>query len=183
MKQLAFLAGFAVVLAVLVGCQDEDKFNNVKIDGGSEFPEFLAGTWKADKNDWQMSFEDDGRISSIVHFIWNLPIDINEGGYFVEGPDEGTFALFVIGPCEAEYDKKTRELSVKIILDHYRIKLPQGTLEGKSHDFFEGPLSEDGKTWNASWKNYGWLEGASPPDANVIEANPVPLVFTKVDIK
>ena len=183
MKQLVFLVGFAVVLAGLVGCQDDNKVIGVSVDGNGGFPEFLAGTWKADKHDWQISFEDDGNISSIVHFVWTLPIDINEGGFFVEGPDEGTHALFVMGPCEAEYDGKTRELSVKIILDHYSIKLPHGTLEGKSHDFFEGPVSEDGKTWKAGWKNYGWLEGAAPPDANVIEANPVPLVFTKIYAK
>jgi len=183
MKHLVFLAGFAVVLAGVMGCQDENKVNGVSVDNSGEFPEFLAGTWKADKHDWQISFKDDGSVSSIVHFIWTLPIDINEGGYFVEGPDEGTHALFVIGPCEAGYDKDTRELSVKIILERYIIKLPHGTLEGKSHDFFEGSISEDGKTWKAEWKNYGWLDGAAPPDANVIEANPVLLVFTKIDAK
>jgi len=182
MKQLVILAGFAVVLAVLVGCQDDNKVIGVKIDGGG-FPEFLAGTWKADKYDWQIRFESDGRISSIVHHIWALPIDIDEGGYYVEGPDEGTYALFAIGPCEAEYDKRTRELNVEIILEHYSIKLPQGSLEGRSHDYFKGSVSEDGKTWNAGWKNYVWLDGATPPDANQIEANPVPLVFTKIDAK
>ncbi len=181
MKQLLVLAGCAVVLAGLVGCQNANEVNRVSVDGDGKFPEFLAGTWKADKHDWQISFEGDGRISSIVHFVWALPIDMNEGDFFVEGPDEGTYALFVMGPCEAEYDENTRELSVEIILEHYAMKLPQGTLEGKSHDYFQGPVSEDGNTWKAGWKNYSWLEGATPPDANEIEANPVPLVFTKID--
>lgn len=181
MKQLVILAGCAIVLAGLVGCQDDNKVNGVSVGGGGGFPEFLAGTWKADNHKWQITFEGDGRITSIVHYIWNLPIDINEGGFFTEGPDEGTHALFIIGPCEAEYKENTRELSVKIILDHYSIKLPQGTLEGKSHDFFEGPVSEDGKTWKTGWKHYIWLEDAAPPDADEIEANPVPLVFTKID--
>jgi hypothetical protein len=180
MKQFVVLALFSIVTAGLTGCQNDNKVNGSTVDGGGDFPEFLAGTWKADKYNWQIRFEKDGRISAIVHNIWALPIDINEGGFFTEGPDEGTHALFIIGPCEAEYDANTCELHVKIVLDHFSIKLPQGSLEGRSEDFFEGPVSEDGTTWKAEWKNYGWLEGADPPDANLIEANPIPLVFTKV---
>lgn len=182
MKQLLVLVVCAVVLAGLAGCQEGNKVNGVSINGDSEFPEFLAGIWKADKYDWVIRFEADGRISAIVHHIWALPIDMNEGGFFTEGPEEGTHALFIMGPCKAEYDINTRELYVKIILDHFSIKLPQGSLEGRSDDFFEGPVSEDGTTWKAGWKHYGWLEGAAPPDANEIEANPVPLVFTKVKV-
>ena len=180
MKRLLVFAGCFVILAWLAGCQEGNKIDGASVNSDREFPEFLAGIWKADQHDWVIRFEADGRISGIVHHLWALPIDMNEGGFFTKGPEEGTHALFVMGPCEAEYDVNTRGLKVKLILDHYSIKLPQGSFEGKSHDFFEGEVSEDGTTWKAGWKHYGWLEGAKEPDPNEIEANPVPLVFTKV---
>lgn len=183
MKQLLVLAGCVIVLAGLVGCQKAKRVLEAGVDSGGEFPEFLAGTWKADKHNWQISFEGDGSVSSIVHVVLAQPIDLEEGGLFAEGPDEGMYAMFVMGPCEAEYDKNTSELSVKIILEHYEIKLPKVQLEGKSHDYFQGPVSEDGKTWKAGWKSHVWIEGVTLPDANMIEANPVPLVFTKIDAK
>jgi hypothetical protein len=184
MKRLIVLAGFAVVLAGLVGCQDGDRVNEANVDVEEQFPEFLAGVWEAEMTDskWAFQFEGDGSISKITHVLAG-EVDLEEGAVYLEGREPGTYAVFAMGPCEAEYDANTRELSVKIILEHYAMKLPQGTLEGKSHDYFQGPVSEDGKTWNAGWKNYAWLEGAAPPDANEIEANPVPLVFTKLDIK
>jgi len=76
-------------------------------------------------------------------------VDLNEGGVFWEGPDPGTYAVFVMGPCEAEYNKRTRELKVKIILDYFQMVLPQGQVEGTSNEYFQGPVSADGKTWKA----------------------------------
>jgi hypothetical protein len=181
MKQLLVLAGCIVVLAGLAGCKKADRGVEVIVESGDEFPEFLAGTWKADKHNWQVRFEGDGRISSIVHVIWPKPIDVDEGGLYVEGPEEGMYAMFVTGPCEAEYDENTRELSVKIILEHYDMKLPRINLEGKSRDYFTGFVSEDGNTWKAGWKSHILIEGVTIPDPNMIEAKPVPLVFTKVD--
>jgi hypothetical protein len=182
MKQLLVLAGFAVLLSGLAGCKSADRRIDKVIDGDRQFPEFLAGEWEAEMTNnskWAFKFENDGSISKITHVLAG-EVDLEAGGSYMEGR-EGTFAVFVMGPCEAEYDENTRELSVKIILEHYNLKLRKGQLEGKSHDYFEGPVSEDGNTWKAGWKSYAWLEGATPPDANVIEANPVPLVFTKVD--
>jgi hypothetical protein len=72
-------------------------------------------------------------------------------------------------------------IKVKIILDYYIMKLPGGELEGRAEDYFDGPVSEDGKTWTVKWREYSWLKGATPPDPNVIEANPTELIFSKLD--
>ncbi len=149
----------------------------------SVFPEFLVGTWKADRYDWAFKFEPDGSISHLVHMLWALRIDVKEGGVYVKSKFEDSYAVFVIGPCEADYNPTTRELSVKIIMDYYEIKTPVGSLEGRSEDYFQGPVSEDGKTWKVEWRNYGYLDGATLPDIDYIDANPEPLVFTKLDIK
>ena len=181
MKQLVLLAGFAVLLAGLLGCQDENKVNDVKIDGGNEFPEFLVGTWKADRFDWAINFESDGSISSVVHTLWALPLNLEEGGFYVEGKLPGTYAIFVIGDCKSDYNPATRQLSATINLESYEIKMPNDTYRGKSEDHFDGPVSEDGKTWNVEWRGYGYLEDATPPDVNFINENPEPLVFSKVE--
>ena len=66
MKQLVVFAGFAVLLLGLWGCQNAHSGVEVIIEGGGEFPEFLVGVWKADKNGWEFVFEPDGSISSAV---------------------------------------------------------------------------------------------------------------------
>jgi hypothetical protein len=57
------------------------------------------------------------------------------------------------------------------------MKLPNGTLEGNSDDYFSGTISNDWKVWHAGWNGYGWLEGATPPDPN---GPPEPLTFKKL---
>ena len=108
---------------------------------------------------------------------------MEEGGSQLEGREEGSYAVFIMGPYNVNYTASTRELSVRIVLDYFRMEMPIGVLEGASDDYFKGLVSEDGKTWKADWIGYSELEGADRPDPNLIEANPVPLVFTKIDIK
>ncbi len=180
MKQLLLLAGCVVVLMGIVGCQNDEKVNKTKTDGDKEFPEFLVGVWKSDQFNWGFKFERDGSISKLEHTM-GMQINVEEGGLYEEGT-EGSTGVYVLGPCEADYDPQTRQLKVKIILEHFRMEIPVGVVEGNSKDYFSGPVSEDGKVWRANWLNYGWIEGADRPDPNIIEANPVPLVFTPLDI-
>ena len=186
MKRLLLLIGCAIPLLTLVGCPNGNSGANNIVAGDGRFPAFLAGVWEVGEGQyqkrWAFKIERDGSISRIVHAAAG-PVDLVQGGVYMDGPDPNTYAAFVMGPCPARYDAKTRVLSVDIILDYYMMKLPEGELEGKSKDYFVGPVSKDGKTWNVKWRSYGWLEGAEPPDPNLIDANPEPLVFTKLDLK
>jgi len=148
----------------------------------SALPDFLVGVWEAEigPSEWTFKFEPDGSILEMIHSIAG-EVDLREGGVYREGPDVGTFAVCVMGPCEARYRPETRMLKVKIVVDYYMIKLPAGELEGRIEDYFWGAVSEDGKTWKAEWLNYNWLKDAAPPPFDVIKAHPVPLVFTKTD--
>lgn len=182
MKQLVVLVGCVVFLSGLVGCQNANRGVEVAVDG--EFPAVMVGVWEAEVSrlsKWGIKFEPDGSILKIIHSVAG-PVKVEEGGVQEEGPED-SYYVFAMGPCEAEYTPETRILKVKIIVDYYMIKLPAGELEGRMEDYFSGPVSEDGKTWKVDWRNYGWVEGATPPDPNVIEANPIPLVFTKLDLK
>jgi hypothetical protein len=153
----------------------------------TSFPESMVGVWEVvineiDDSKWGIKFEPDGSIKKIVHFLGG-PINLAEGGIDMTGPDPNTYAVFVMGPCIAEYDKDTKILKIKIVLDYYEMQLPSGNLKGRIEDYFSGPVSKDGLTWNAEWRNFGWLEGATLPDINEINANPEKLVFTKVDLE
>ena len=71
-------------------------------------------------------------------------------------------------------------LKIKIMLDHYTMKLPNGTLTGKMEDYFEGIIIENSSALQLDWRSYGWLDGASDPPIDVIKANPVKVIFTKI---
>jgi len=183
-KILALLGCFIFVL-VFGGCGQRGGKISSQPQLKSEtrkgaFPEFLAGVWKADKYNWAFKFEEDGRISRLEHILAGK-VKIEEEGVYMEGPDEGTFAVFIMGPCEAKYDAKSRRLSVKVTLDKFLMRLPVDDLEGWAEDYFDGPVSKDGKTWTVDWREYSWLEGATPLDPNVVEANPERLIFSKLD--
>ena len=174
-----------LIVLALAGCvpQDHGTPNRPPLAyQENEFPDFLVGVWRADHYDWAFQFDSNGIVSRLVHVIAG-PVKAEEGGVYMEGPDEGTFAYFIIGPSQAEYNPANRQLSVKIVLDEFRMRLPQGDLEGKSEDYFDGPVSEDGKTWTVSLRSYNSLKGGSTPDANLIEANPEKLIFTKGEIE
>jgi len=152
----------------------------------SAFPDFLVGAWEIKtgqyKDRWGFRFEPDGSILRIIHAAEG-PVYLAEGESYGEAKSEDSedaYYFLTMGSCEARYRPETRMLKVQIVMDHM-LKLSIGELEGRVEDYFEGPVSEDGKTWKAEWLYYGWLEEAAPPDPNVIKAHPIPLVFTKSD--
>ena len=186
MKNAFLLLPFAFCLIFLSGCQESSK----KEKSGNainhkNIPATMVGVWQAEPAAgaiWAFKIEPDGSIPKLIHPVAG-EIVVKEGGYDTEGMDPGTYAAFVMGPCESSYDAVSKIITVHIVLDTFTMKFPQGDLTGKSDDYFKGKVSNDGKTWEADWLNYGWLEGASPPDVNYINANPQKIVFTKLGPK
>ena len=68
---------------------------------------------------------------------------------------------------------------MKISVPYYRMELPAGTLEGNLEDIFEGPVSRDGKIWNAYWINRGQLDGAVHVSDELTERYKKEIVFEK----
>jgi hypothetical protein len=186
MKRSCISLVFCVLF--LCGCVEQQKSGSQAVKNintksvPSKFPDFLVGVWEANEFNWGFKFEPDGKISKLTHTM-GVPINVAEGGYDSENKENKSSGTFVLGPCNANYDPKTGILKVSIILDYYRIEIPTGVLEGSSKDLFEGPVSEKDLTWKTNWRGYSILEGASLPDANLIDANPVKLVFKKLDLE
>ena len=182
MRMLLFSV-FCVCAVFVFGCQDSATTKNADaaIDGNRKFPKFLIGRWvsQSEESQWGIQLTSDGTVARIYHHFAG-DIDLQEGGDYLEGPDEGTYAFFIAGDCTANFDSETNYLKVEINLDQYNMQLPQGNLQGKSKDIFEGYVSKTSKIWKTKWKSFTWLEGAAPPDVNEINANLDELVFKKI---
>jgi hypothetical protein len=188
MKKTMLLCLCSAAICFVIGCSGPET----KGPGGTktikgEFPEVMVGVWETEAH-WRIGskfgikFERDGSIKKIIHPVGG-PINIDEGGVHKDGPEEGTYYMFVMGPVEASYDADTQMVDVKIVVEHYVIQLPTGRLEGHMIDYVSGPISKDGKTWEAERRNHGWLDGADPPPIDLIDANPDKLVFRKLDLE
>jgi len=192
MKKTFYLPAIGYWLLAIVfisGCQEsvkKEKAVETTVKADSNFPQIMVGAWEADingvaKSQWGIKFEPDGTIKKIIHPLIG-PVNLTEGGAYVEGPDPNTYAVFTMGHCGAEYNKESRILKVKIVLDYYEMQLPTGKLQGKMEDNFWGKISDDNKMWNVKWVSYSWLEGAVLPDINEVNANPDSIVFKKIEI-
>lgn len=152
MKQLLVLAGFAVLLLGLAGCQNVNRGVEVIIEGGGEFPEFLVGRWKADKHGWEFAFEPDGAISSAVISLGR--VRIRPGEVTTVPMKMGGKGIYEPGEWMVHYAPAGRELTVRISLKNFYVELGEDVLKGKSTDIFAGPISQDGKVWQVDWTSF-----------------------------
>jgi hypothetical protein len=189
MKQL-MVFGFAVILLCLGGCGQQSGKISSQPQLKSEirkdaFPAFLVGVWEVKTGEYKdklgIKFEPDGSILKVLYTAEG-PVYLAEGESYGDANSEEDYYLFTADLCEARYAPETRVLKVKVVTDTM-LQLSSGKLEGGMNEYFEGPVSEDGKTWEAEWFHYMWLDEKGPPDPNLIEIVPVLLVLIKTDIK
>lgn len=173
-REILLLIVCSVVLPGLWGCQtNRQVLSQTEDSKDNTFPQFLVGTWQPDESRWVFTFEADGRISKMKHFV-GMEFDVAEGG-LVEQWRNNAEAIYALGPCEAQYNPKTCELSVTIVIEHYIISFPNGSMEGNFHDYLTGRVSEDAMTWNASWTSTSEIFGSGSSTVG-----PEQLTFTKV---
>jgi hypothetical protein len=184
-KVMTFAILATSILVWEVGCDSRSSIaHNPPTLTKEGFPEVMVGVWEVQtgrNSKWGIKFEQDGSMKRIIHAVAG-PVVLNDGSVYSEGPEKGTYYLFVMGPCTASYESATEMVKVQIIVDYFRMQFVDDALEGRMTDYIEGPVSKDGKTWETKWRCYSWLEGATPPDANIIEANPDTLIFKKIKI-
>lgn len=188
MKQLAVLAGCAVFLSGLAGCQRPAQTTppvsgvEVIVEGGGEFPQFLVGTWKADKHGWEFVFEPDGTISSAVIDSGFIRVTPGKRVATIPMKEEGK-GIYKLGQWTVQYSPDDRELAVEVVVDHFHIDLGPHALEGHSTDWFIGPVSEDSQIWEAQWFNFPKYIALTPePNELSVDPNDNPrdtLVFRK----
>ena len=69
-----------VVFSVLCGCQEGRRvLPPTSSSEDDTFPEFLVGTWRPNESRWVFTFEPDGSISTIKHFV-GMEFEVAAGG-------------------------------------------------------------------------------------------------------
>ncbi len=145
-------------IAVLSGCQSGNKKvedpneNKVILIGTDSFPKELVGQWAANAGGWEISFEENGSISSFVHTIGR--VRVKTGQTTIIPLIENGKGTFKPGKCFVQYTADTRELAVEIVLNSYCMKKGKEVIEGNSRDVFIGKVSGNGWTWAANWMTF-----------------------------
>ena len=155
MKQLVVLIGCTVVLLGLVGCQNPAHVSSsnssveVIIEGGGQFPKFLVGKWKADKDGWEIVFEPDGTISSAVINLGRVRMN---PGQIARFPTRyGGKGVFEPGQWLVHYTPETRELTVKVVIEYFHQDIGDAAIGGNSTDILAGTVSKNGTLWWVEW--------------------------------
>jgi len=178
----AIILVWTIFFLLLSGCQNSgDKSGGVchLIPDNNQFPPSLAGIWKADASSWQITLAPDGNVVSVIDDAgWSMVLA--EGGLFSPGSQQNEFLYIVYGPCYANYNPQTRQLSVTINIEHFHIELSDAVMDTALKHYFTGPVFENGKRWNVKLFNYARFEGDSSEtfDPNLVDEES--LVFNKV---
>ncbi len=155
MKRLLIFLACGLFVLLLGGCPSSrtDRTDvKVIIEGDGQFPEFLVGAWKANTQGWEFVIEPDATISSAVISLGR--IRLRPGQTATVPMVQGGKGVFSPGPWTAYYTPSNRELTVKIALEKFHIKVGSNIVEGAGTDIFIGPISQDGNLWQANWTSF-----------------------------
>ena len=133
-------------MVFLSGCQEKVRISQT--DDG--LPGYIVGRWKAEQQHCEFVFDSSG-VVAFENFLRQY-VKTEEGGSYEAGPTD-SFVMTELGPIDAVYDPNSRELKVTIVTEYFRMQILDGLIEGKSRDEFIGQITEDGKTWHATWTN------------------------------
>ncbi len=176
MKQLLMLLVFTLcVLPELSGCREQASYKN-NVGDLSEFPQFLVGTWRSDKDGWELVFEPNGTISSAVIPLGRVRIRPNQTTR-VEGR-LGEPGIFEAGDCVLEYGPESGKISITIDMRRIYAEIGGGILDGTCEYFISGSVRKDRKTWEATVFSVLDLD-VLMPDPNSTEQPPP---FKKVGV-
>jgi hypothetical protein len=183
--QWALVLGLGAIL--IGGCSRpqsrQTDSTKVIIEGGGEVPAFLAGRWQAQQHGWELEFKSDGHLSSAVISLGRVRVVPSQTT--TVPTRSGNQGVFTPGPWTVHYVPSTRELTVKITMDHVRVEMAGNIVEGSSTDVFVGPLDPAGQTWRTQWTTFTRYIARTPDNASVnLSTDPTygetkPLVFEK----
>jgi hypothetical protein len=171
MKKIWFvITCLSAAALTLAGCGGERQVKSgvdVTIEGGGEFPQFLAGKWKDKESKWEIVFEPNGVISSVLMG----PIDkLMKPGQIttvdtLKG-DKAGIGVYEPGEWMVNYSPASRELTVKVSLKNFYYEWGDELIEGDSIDIFGGPISQDGNVWQAEWTSFPHYIVSTPEHPN-----------------
>jgi hypothetical protein len=173
--------------AIVLGGCSRPLTGSVKVvvEDGGEFPRFLVGRWRAAQYGWEFEFGPDGRISSAVISLGR--VRVVPGQTTTMPTRSGDQAVFTPGSWTVLYAPSTKELTVKITMDHVRVEMAGNIVEGSSTDTFVGPVAPTGRTWQTQWTTFTRYVAHTPDNASFnLSTDPTrgetkPLIFERME--
>ncbi len=145
MRNLVVIIILSVV--VLSGCSR--SVSEVDDKSAAETRDCVVWQSQGVAKPWRLVCQPDGSISEALQAT-GLHMILAEGGKKMEmGPS--AFAHYMYGPCTWSYDQETNRLKAVVTIDDFYVQAHQSEISIMIIDELEGPLSEDGTRWNASW--------------------------------
>jgi len=148
MRKIFILSVCCFIVFLSGGCQNLIERKNaveVIIDGDGDFPDFLVGTWRADRGGVEIVFKPGGKISSAVVSLGR--VRLKPGQETTTQMVLGGEGIFKPGKWTVQYSQDKRELGVEITVEHFRVELGDNVVQGKTRDFYIGSVSSDGQIW------------------------------------
>ncbi|MBM4026005.1 MAG: hypothetical protein FJ280_11460 [Planctomycetes bacterium] len=147
---------FGLWLLLAGGCHNASSNDpaavDVVVEGGGTFPISLAGRWTDRQEGWEFQLEPDGRISAAILSFGR--VRVTPGQTTTVPTRSGQQAVFTPGRWTVHYVPRTRELTIRLTMDHVRVDLGGSVLEGSSTDVFVGPVAPTGRAWQAQWTTF-----------------------------
>ena len=147
---------FAFILSI-AGCQKSIQ-NSGKVGSSTSpvelinidyFPKELAGHWVSNKHGWELTIEENGQISSVMHTIGHFKVEPNKTErYKLINKGKG---IIKSGPFKLRYDHSNKEIAIDIELKLFSYQTGKNRVEGHSNDLLFGFVSEDNKEMNVEW--------------------------------
>jgi len=151
MRRLFVLLFCGLSVSSFGGCRQPAENRpavEVVVEDGAQFPDYLAGVWKADKGGWEIVFEPDGTISSAVVSLGR--VRMKPGQVTTVPMKMGGEGVYEAGPWAVQFSHERRELTVEIAIADFRVELGESVVKGRTMDLFTGTISPDGRSW---WVN------------------------------
>ena len=144
------LTGVVMAMLFFTGCWNSGV--DVIINGKDGFPPLMAGVWKSEKYGWEIAFEPDGKISYAVIAIGRIRVEPGRDSIIpLKKKGRGVVSP---GPWTVQVLSESKELFVEIVIKNYCLQKGDEIVEGNTKDIFIGPLSEDGRVWEAEWFSF-----------------------------
>lgn len=124
------------------GCQPVNESQSNRIDYSK-----IAGTWKTESGEWQVTISEDGEVVSAVHALGSVLIKPNQTTRVEMG--DGSVSSYTSGDFKLIFDEKKNEMEVTLKVKTIHIKYLDNEIDGKNETIIGGTLSKDFMEWDA----------------------------------
>jgi len=153
----AFIMIAATLLTILSGCVAEHKGVRVLVEGGSGFPEELAGTWVCEEQGWTIELDKTGYIPFMIIPMGRTEMHPGRETTF-EIPKYQGKAIYRPGLWTVTWSSGQRELGITTELEYFYHDVGNHAIEGSITDFLTGTVSDDGQTWSPELNTVGFVD-------------------------